>query len=91
LNCFILGCKTVFSVKIDETEVVDNLKQEISKGNPRTFATVDVSRFTLYKIKVDVSNFDMYDKILTQISQTTTTFTPKVRLTSSISQYFLLL
>jgi len=45
LVCFVLGRKDVFSIKIDETDTVDDLKK-ISKRNPQTFATVDADAVT---------------------------------------------
>jgi len=68
LVCFVLGRRDVFSIKIDETGTVDDLK-EISKRNPQTVATVDADAVTLYKITMNLPNYGQYHKIIEEVSK----------------------
>ena len=49
--CWILGVSEApFSVKIEESETVDDLKKGIVRENPATFAGVDSDELTLWMV-----------------------------------------
>jgi hypothetical protein len=89
LVCFKPGDKDIFSVKIDETDIVDDLKQEIKKQLAPKLNAFVANDLVLYKTKVDISNDDEH-KILEQISKGTYQFKLKLKLKSArkISSYF---
>jgi len=53
LFCIVPGDKTLFSVKVDETQTVDELKKAIKNENPHKFENVDAYELTLYRVEVD--------------------------------------
>ena len=92
LNCIVLGEKNIFQVKINETQSVIELKQEIKKGKDIRFKDIDADELTLHRIKInlDVSDEDEYDRILDEVSKPGYMFTSKRKLRDAweISQYF---
>jgi len=54
LWCLVLGEESIFSVKVDETQSVDDLKDKIKNENPCTLKDVSASELTLYKLASDV-------------------------------------
>ena len=53
LTCFVVPSgKNTFSIKVDDTEVVDQLKYEIKKKQPQTLALVDDTALTLYQAEI---------------------------------------
>ena len=65
-RCAILGNKTVFSVTLDRTQLVDELKQEIKKVAQLEPAACTL---TLYKVGIDVSKQKILEKVIVDISQ----------------------
>ena len=57
LLCFIPGGKSVFSVEIDKTKIVDQLKDAIKKKKTQTLANVEADDLILYRVAVN-SNLD---------------------------------
>ena len=57
LLCFIPGGKSVFSVEIDKTKIVDQLKDAIKKKKTQTLANVEADDLILYRVAID-SNLD---------------------------------
>ena len=82
LFCIVPGDKNLFSVKVDETQTVDELKKAIKSENSHKFENVDAYELTLHQIEInlDVSNEDEYDRILDEVSQPGYVFTPKRKL-----------
>ena len=68
LNCMILGEKTLFPVKINETQLVDELKDKIKEKNGNRFKGLNARDLTLYKLNVAKSDKD-YRKIREAIAQ----------------------
>jgi len=54
LWCLVLGEKSTFSVKVDETQSVDELKKVIRNEKPRPLNDVSAHELTLYKLASDV-------------------------------------
>ena len=55
LWCFIPNKENIFSVDIDETDVVDVLKKEIKKKIPNMCAGVAADHLTLYRVTINKS------------------------------------
>jgi hypothetical protein len=68
LVCFKPGDQDIFSVDIDENKSVDQLKQEIKKKLAPTFNAYGYD-FALYKVNVDISDYNQFDQILKEISR----------------------
>ena len=68
LSCMILGEKIPFSVKINETQLVDELKKGIKNENGNRFKGLDARDLMLYKLNVAKSDKD-YRKIREAIAQ----------------------
>ena len=68
LTCMILGEKTLFPVKINETQLVDELKDKIKEKNGNRFKGLNARDLTLYKLNVAKSDKD-YRKIREAIAQ----------------------
>ena len=91
LFCIVLGQKSTFSVEVDETQTVGELKRAIKNTKPIDFKDVDADHLTLHQIKIVISdNDDEYDNVMNGISQPDYVFDPKHTLipTSKISKYF---
>jgi len=92
LFCIVRGDTNLFSVKVDETQTVDELKKAIKSENSHKFENVDAYELTLHQIEInlDLSNEDEYDRILDEVSQPGYVFTAKRKLRDAweISQYF---
>ena len=92
LFCIVPGDKNLFSVKVNETQTVDELKMAIKKKNEPRFNDIVVHELTLHQIKInlDASDEDEYDRILDEVSQPGYVFTPKRKLRDvwEISQYY---
>ena len=54
LWCLVLGEESIFSVKVDETQSMDELKKAIRNEKPRTLKDVSAHELTLYKLASDV-------------------------------------
>ena len=52
LTCSLSGGKNTFSIKIDNTEMVNQLKDEIKKKQPQTLGPVDDDALTLYRTEI---------------------------------------
>ena len=52
LFVFIIGFNTPFSVKIQSSETVDDLKERILEKNPNGFKGVDAASLTLYRVEL---------------------------------------
>jgi hypothetical protein len=61
LACIIIGQATAFTVTINETQYVDELKDEIKKKQQHNLAEVDADQLTLYKVNIDVSTKELLD------------------------------
>ena len=55
LWCLVLGDKTTFSVKVDGTQTVDELKEAIKNQALHKFENVDAYELTLYRVEGDQS------------------------------------
>jgi len=53
--CFIPGDRSTFSVSINETESVDNLRDKIKAKKSNELKHVDAAKLTLYRVEVDKS------------------------------------
>ena len=71
------GDSDPFSVEIDETHIVEDLKKKIKTERG---ITVNAVALTLYKIKIDVSNDNDYTRIMNSISQGDYDFANKQKL-----------
>ena len=70
LFCFIPGGKSVFSVEIDKTKIVDQLKKAIKKKKTQTLANVEPHALTLYRVAIDRSlDNKQQETTLTQLSE----------------------
>ena len=91
LFCIVLGEKSTFSVKVDETQTVDELKEAIKNKEPHKFKDVDSDELTLHQIKIVLpDDDDESDNILGGVSQPGYVFDHKRKLfsTSKMSKYF---
>ena len=90
LFCMIEGQYIPFSVKINETQSVDELKTEIRKKTSNRFRNIAADKLTLYKINVDASDRNKYEDTMHAISQPDYVFNPKLMLNPGqrISRYF---
>jgi len=81
------GDSESFSVEIDETHRVEDLKEKIKTKREITFNAVAL---TLYKIKIDISDDDNYTRIMDLISKGGYDFANKQKLNPSrkISKLF---
>jgi len=64
--CFIPGDPSTFSVSIDETELVDNLKKKIRAEMGQELEHVAVAKLTLYHVNI---KFDESDEHITQANE----------------------
>jgi Crinkler effector protein N-terminal domain len=89
LLCIVIGGTTPFAVKIDETQLVDELKKAIKKEAEHTCRAFDAYELTLYKINIDISNDNTCDKIIHDISRGDYKFSEKRKLnpTFKVSEY----
>jgi len=89
LNCIVLGEASVFPVKINDAQLVGELKKAIKNENPNDFKDIDAHHLTLYKIKIVIPD-DEGDNILDRVSQPGYVFDPKDKLfpTHKMSRYF---
>ena len=92
LNCIVLGEASVFPVKINDAQLVGELKKAIKNEKPNDFKDIDADHLTLHRIRInlDASDEDEYDRILDEVSQPGYVFTPKRKLRDvwEISQYY---
>jgi len=66
--CIIIGETTPFSVKIDQTESVDDLKKSVKKEKVDILDAFAADQLTLYKIHVDTIK-TTYTTVVQDISQ----------------------
>ena len=65
--CTIIGEKSAFKLLIDDTWIVDELKDEIKKKAAQTLASIDAFKLTLYKVDIDMSmNYRQVIEIISQ-------------------------
>ena len=70
LLCFIPGGKSVFSVEIDKTKIVDQLKDAIKEKKKQTLANVEADALILYRVAIDPTlDNDQQETTLTQLSE----------------------
>jgi len=62
LNCIVLGEGSVFPVKINDAQLVGELKDKIKGKNVIRFSHIDAAQLKLYKLNVAKSDND-YDQI----------------------------
>ena len=76
LCCAILGHKTAFSVDIDETRMVGELKDEIKAKKAHALSSYDADSLVLYKVNINIpdngDNDEAYHQVIAKISQNTT-------------------
>jgi len=60
LTCMILGEKTLFPVKINETQLVGELKDKIKEKGEIRFKDIDAFELDLYKLNVAKSDNDYH-------------------------------
>jgi hypothetical protein len=51
LWCWVLGDSNAFSIVIENTQTIDDLKDAIKKKNSNTFEKVDAHRLDLWKVR----------------------------------------
>ena len=87
LFCVMSGDSDPFSAEIDETHIVEDLKEKIKTERG---ITVNAVALTLCEIKIDVSNDNDYTRIMNSISQGDYDFANKQKLnvTREISMFF---
>ena len=61
LFCLVDGESTSFSVHVDPSETVDDLKVAIKDKNPETFNGVDAKDLTLWRVSIPVDDDDNDD------------------------------
>jgi len=61
LWCLVFGQDTVFSVKVDETQTVDELKDAIKKKNKPKFNDIAAPELKLYKLTFDENQSELED------------------------------
>jgi hypothetical protein len=90
LVCFRPGDKHIFSIDIDENKSVDQLKQMITRNKERKLDDFPPEDLTLYKIEVDISNYNQYGQIVADMSRSDYVFPQKEELIpiAEISYYF---
>ena len=91
LFCIVLGKKSTFSVKVDETQTVDELREAIKNKKPIDFKDVDADHLTLHKIKIVIpDDKDKYKAIKDEVTRPGYVFDPKIELYPmfKISEYF---
>ena len=90
LFCAIIGHKdkAPFSVKIDKTETVYELKTRIKAKNEHALASLNAYDLMLYKVDIDVSKKDTLAEVLLQISQGSITTNGELNPLSTISEYY---
>ena len=92
LFCIVLGESKLFSVKVDETLSVDELRKKIKNEKPFRFKDVDADELTLHKIKVDIDISDTakYKSKMDEVSRLDCVFNPKIELLPMqwISEHF---
>lgn len=69
LICAILGTDVVFTITLDDTPTVADLKKEIKATNENTIASFDARRLTLYKVKLRVSELETFREVMEDISR----------------------
>jgi Crinkler effector protein N-terminal domain len=69
IGCFVIGGITPFSVTIDETQSVDELKGAIKKKKEPELDAFAADRLTLYKVDIDGSDDDKCIEKVQVISQ----------------------
>ena len=70
LLCFIPGGKSVFSVEIDKTKIVDQLRKAIKEEMKQTLANVKANALILYRVAIDRSlDNKQQETTLTQLSE----------------------
>jgi Crinkler effector protein N-terminal domain len=67
--CIVIGEKTEFSVKVDDADLVDELKDAIKKKVEHALGAFDAHALTLYKVEINRSNAEEYIKNLQEASQ----------------------
>ena len=68
-HCAVLGTNTIFGVTLNETQSVADLKEHIKATKAQTLAAVEADTLTLYKVNIDVSTTETFEKALGDISQ----------------------
>ena len=58
LICFIRGNKDAISIKIDETDLVDELKKVIKRESSTLLRGVDAKDLTLYNVSASFRNYE---------------------------------
>src|SRR5688572_17453565 len=58
LNCIVQGSQSVFPVKIERTESVGYLKEQIFAKKPMTFADIEADELELWMVDVPASNLN---------------------------------
>ena len=71
LSCIVIGEDTTFSVKVDETKLVHELKKEIMNKRPNLIASYihNATHLTLYKAKINASDEANYTKEMKEMCQ----------------------
>ena len=69
VSCAIIGHKALFSVKINKTQTVDELKDAIKAKKQDALASFDASSLMLYKVDIDISKKETLAEVMLQISQ----------------------
>jgi Crinkler effector protein N-terminal domain len=89
LFCIVSDGTTPFPVAIDETQSVGELKKAIKKETKPGLDAFAPHELTLYKINVDISNDDTWDKTIHDISRGDYKFSEKKKLnpTFKVSEY----
>jgi hypothetical protein len=84
------GDKSIFSVNIDSNKSVDQLKKEIKTSLDPKLKDVATNDLTLYKVNVDMSDYNQYDQIIKEMSRSDYRFPQKEKLVdiAEISRYF---
>ena len=75
--CAIIGKELVFSIQINKTQTVYDLKKRIKEKVPSTLASIDAASLKLYKVNIDIDDGDdgdevKFDRAIRAISQNPT-------------------
>jgi len=89
LFCLIPSSKNYFSVKINKTDTVDELKEKIKEKKPVVLEALDADALTLYRIDVKIHDTNFDDQI-EAMCKSDFVFTPKEFLIPmrKVSHYF---
>jgi hypothetical protein len=85
LFVFLVGSNSAaFSVKIDSSETIDELKEAILAKKPHDLKDIDADRLTLYKVALDGDD----DKKLAHEAAQATRVESKLKPSFEVSDYF---